>query len=1503
MFHDIVRVSACAGVLLGTALSATAQDLPPAPGGTKHVLVYTVSAGFEHDVVKRDKPGELSIVEQALVHLGNKTGHFLAEPTRDASSFTPANLAKYDLVFFYTTGELPLSEDQRKALFDFVKSGHAFAGAHCATDTFYKVPEYGEMVGAYFDGHPWHQEIRVKVEDREFPGAKLLGETFPVTDEIYQFKEPYDRKKLHVILSLDTGSVDLKKEGVHRKDGDFALAWCKDYDKGRVFYTALGHEPALWSDGRYLLLLDGGLRWAMRMMDAAGSVKAPRAKEGGKDPKREEKKDGEKPPEQALPIVPEGFAIDLIAEAPEILWPSSNACLPDGSLLFGEDRMDMPGPTGEPLDRVIRFRWKEGGGYEKTVFADHLYAVMGMAEVDGALYVMNMPHLTRLEDADGDGVAEKRTEILTDLGPNAPGFPGGFNDHIVSGIRLGMDGYLYVAVGDKGIPGAHGTDGRTLQLRGGGVVRVKPDGSGLEIVASGLRNILDVAIDERGEMFTYDNTDDGLGWWTRLSHVVIGGYYGYPWDYHEHQDRMLPCMAEYGGGSPTGGLAYREAAWPEEYRDNLFFCEWGKGSLRRFALEPDGATFKVRVAEDFVKAGDVPAFKPLDVCESPDGRFLYLSDWGYDGWTNPKEAGRLWRIRRADDDPGRPSAAKPLPKDVDGLVAALGDPSFGVRLRAQRALSRIGRPALPALRRALQESRSGRSARHALWALDAIDRRELDLAERPVWYGRADSCKQLARAFSEGEQGLNFDVLSFLEQPDLDVRREAVSALGALYRSGRAGLLRREIALLSNGRASALAKALLLNDDLFVRFALRRTLRELPIPAEIQGGARAPDLLRSYLPVLRGLYREDAATALIAALDAKLPADLRCQALDLLGDLYEKPEPWDGKWWSIQPAKTPPPAHVVAWESSARIEKAVRGSLDDDSEEVRRSALEALRAMDDRDALTAIRARWEKEGETSVRALLLDVLGALKDEGATQLLGSVVRDAKVDDALRRRAIEAACAIRTPSMVELLSSIAGDSGAPSAHAVPCLLALGRLKEASAAKVVAGRLASGDERIRVAAASAIVDIDGAKAAPELEPLLRDPSTPVRLAALAAFGRLKLAGETPKLLPLVDDDATRDEAILALAAAPDRRALPAFLLGLDRKAKNVQDASRLALSAIRDDVRTELEAMCTQGKLGETELAAIQSIYEVPQPILDWKIAGPFPRRKEPARDALAGLAWKEHRAEPKDGFVDLVKLLSGASDVSAYAQAEVRSATDREAAMAVGSDDSVSVWVNGEPVHDFPDNRAWSADQDRIRVKLRAGANTILLLVGNTTGGWSFNAKISGDPTGPLFARKAKVPDLEDYRKFVQEHKGDPARGFAIFRRSKDEAMCIRCHTVFGAGEKIGPDLSDVGAKYGRDEILASILTPSQRIAEGYRSTSIELEDGRILFGMVQKETKDEIELYDTNGELRTIEKSDVATRKQQDTSVMPDGLWSTLSREDLADLVEWLTTLRGAPGPK
>ncbi|MDZ4773982.1 MAG: ThuA domain-containing protein [Planctomycetota bacterium] len=267
--------------MLLTALSLylATQSLPGEPA-LPRVLVYTVSAGFEHAVVKRPGPDEPSLVERALVRWGAKSQAFTAVVSRDASAFEAANLATFGAVLFYTTGELPLSDEQRASLFAFVRRGGGFVGIHSATDTFYSMPEYGEMIGAYFDGHPWHENVRVIVEDRAHAATAHFGENFEIVDEIYQFKAPFARSGCHVLLSLDATRVDAKRDGVKRSDGDFALAWTKPFGSGRVFYTALGHREEVWSDPRFEAHVVGGLRFALRT--------EPRVKLEAADEKRRE---------------------------------------------------------------------------------------------------------------------------------------------------------------------------------------------------------------------------------------------------------------------------------------------------------------------------------------------------------------------------------------------------------------------------------------------------------------------------------------------------------------------------------------------------------------------------------------------------------------------------------------------------------------------------------------------------------------------------------------------------------------------------------------------------------------------------------------------------------------------------------------------------------------------------------------------------------------------------------------------------------------------------------------------------------------------------------------------------------------------------------------------------------------------------------------------------------------------------------------------------------------
>jgi type 1 glutamine amidotransferase len=225
--------------------------------------MVTYSGGYQHDVVRRAAPDRLSVAEQTVVDLGSRSGAF--DVTRlhsreDLERLSADVFSTVRAVLFYTTGSLPLRPEVRQGLFRFVQRGGGFVGVHCATDTWYDVPEYGELVGAYFDGHPWHQRVRLVVEDPSHPSTRHLGSGFEITDEIYQFRG-WSRNKVHVLLRLDPRSVDAGRG--KRGDQDYALTWTRLHGRGRVFYTALGHGREVWEDERFRLHLREGIRWAM----------------------------------------------------------------------------------------------------------------------------------------------------------------------------------------------------------------------------------------------------------------------------------------------------------------------------------------------------------------------------------------------------------------------------------------------------------------------------------------------------------------------------------------------------------------------------------------------------------------------------------------------------------------------------------------------------------------------------------------------------------------------------------------------------------------------------------------------------------------------------------------------------------------------------------------------------------------------------------------------------------------------------------------------------------------------------------------------------------------------------------------------------------------------------------------------------------------------------------------------------------------------------------------
>jgi hypothetical protein len=263
--------------LLAASLSAIVLSVPSSQAKSrkpKHVLVIAYTAGFHHSSVEWS--------HDILEKIGAKDNLFVPEFATTAEDvgqkLTRDHLKDVDLVFFdSSTGEQPISEENKTAFLDWLKAGHGVVGIHAATDSNYQWAGYGEMIGGYFNGHPWHQQVKLKIEDPKFPGVtaftrgatdivtpdpnrKVSFPPYEITDEIYQFKN-YSRTGKHVIMSIDTSSIDATKGA--RPDNDYAVAWASMYGKGRVFYTSLGHREDVWSDPRYQEHLTGGIKWAL----------------------------------------------------------------------------------------------------------------------------------------------------------------------------------------------------------------------------------------------------------------------------------------------------------------------------------------------------------------------------------------------------------------------------------------------------------------------------------------------------------------------------------------------------------------------------------------------------------------------------------------------------------------------------------------------------------------------------------------------------------------------------------------------------------------------------------------------------------------------------------------------------------------------------------------------------------------------------------------------------------------------------------------------------------------------------------------------------------------------------------------------------------------------------------------------------------------------------------------------------------------------------------------
>ena len=260
---------------LNTLAQAPATMPPPAPHAKtihlKHVLVIGQTKGYEHDSV--------SPAMVAIYNLGKESGLWDTELRTDTELLTKKDIERnaktlnyFDLIVFTsTTGELDLDDSQKQDILSFIKEdAKGFVGIHAALDTNYKWPEYGEMIGGWFDQHPWGTfNAPIVNEAPDFPAVRHFPKAFVKYDEIYQPKE-WSRDKVNVLLSLDPAKLDYTNNPrIHRADHDFPVAWSKMYGKGRVFYSTLGHTEEAWEDPDIRTMYFEAIKWALGMTDGS----------------------------------------------------------------------------------------------------------------------------------------------------------------------------------------------------------------------------------------------------------------------------------------------------------------------------------------------------------------------------------------------------------------------------------------------------------------------------------------------------------------------------------------------------------------------------------------------------------------------------------------------------------------------------------------------------------------------------------------------------------------------------------------------------------------------------------------------------------------------------------------------------------------------------------------------------------------------------------------------------------------------------------------------------------------------------------------------------------------------------------------------------------------------------------------------------------------------------------------------------------------------------------
>ena len=1407
----------CAGVCLFATLAVgwmsiagaddTAPSQSPAP---RRVKVLFLGDNGHHVPLERCRDVYSAMGERGIDFVY----------TDNLNDLNPKTLNHYDVLLLYANWTT-ISPDQEKALLDYVESGHGFAPIHCASYCFLNSPKITALVGARFKSHKTgvFKETIAKADHPIERGLKPI--------------ESWDETYVHEMHNeQDRDVLSYRVEGDHREP----YTWTRTQGKGRVFYTAWGHDERTWTNADFRDLLERGIRWAAgdwalqpqpaQQAFTYSPAKVPfypAGKAWGTTSEPIDKMQDPLSPQESMKHIalPPGFDLTLVTSEPDVKKPICMAFDERGRLWVAET-FDYPNnmqPAGEGHDQITICESTKGDGVADkfTVFADKLSIPTSMCFANGGVIVAQAPDFLFLKDTKGTGKADERKVLFTGWGTR--------DTHAgPSNLRYGFDNWIYGTVGYSGFDGDVG--GEHLRF-GAGPFRFKPDGSKLEYLGTTSNNTWGLSWTEDGNLVGSTANGDPA-WYAHIANRYYENLRGWPTHRFERNadtDHIYPITEKIRQvdhhGSYTAGAGsalYTARSFPRSYWNRIAFVAEPTGHLLgQYVYNRKGSDF-VAIDDFNLLAADDEWVAPIAAAVGPDGS-LYMIDWynyivqhnpipkgwvagkggAYETPLRDKRHGRVYRIIWTD---AKPSKVFDLSNaNADTLLEALKSDNMLWRMHAQRLIVEKGdRSIIPALI-ALATDKSvdpiglNPTAIHALWAIHGL--------------GGLDGNNADANAAATAD----------LRHPSAGVRKAAVDVLPR-NASGVA-------ALMSNG---------VLNDaDAMVRKDAFLALSEMP-PSDSAGAAIYAEMHQKqnaedpWITDAIAFAAAQNAGGFLQAAFASHPAAADSGSTQArVDDTNLIPNP------SFEEADGATP---TAWKArdyagQATHEVVKGGHLSD----------HALRIASRTGADASMFVDVSVEPNTDY--VLSAWIKTQKVSGATGALlnvhGTEFKTAPITGTSDWQKVE----------------VGFNSGSLKKVSINCLFGGWGMAKGAAyyddVKLVRGHVGglAGDEGRIIG----VVVSHYARTAPvdTVVGMLQsaahaDPG----LAEVVVDG---LAGGWPQgTAPKLDDAAVQQLKGVMQALPPAARdGLLALALKWGRPELFGSQTAGVVTALQKSVADPKLDP--AQRVDAGRRLVMIDDTPATHQLVL----AQITPTQPPEVQVGLLQALGQSRSADLGQTLVDHYATMTPAAQKAAMALMIEK--TNWSPALLAGMDSGKI------------DNR--DVEQTQWTV-LKSNPDDAI-------------AKKAADlqkKTG--HAPSADRKEIVDKFLPLADKKGDPAKGKLTF-----EQNCIICHTLEGRGGQVGPVLTGVGARPKAD-LIGKILDPNRSIEGTYRQWIVKTKNGDVVAGRIFAENKASIQILDASAKITEVQREDIEKLVPTSKTLMPEG-FEQLGEDKIVDLLAYLGT--------